>query len=567
MAMKRKALGEILVSKGHLQEDQLRRGLEEQGKSKERLGKVLVKLGFISQDGVTQALSEQLDIPRLELSERTGDPSLLTAVPRDYLERHFAAPLEVEDGVVVVAMADPLDVHTADDMRLLLGMPVRVVLSSEEDILDCLQRSYAQEESVEKVVSDMSEADLEIVAEQEEEVKNLQEMANEAPVIRLVNAVISQAVKERATDIHIESYEHEVLIRYRVDGILYELNRLPKRLQAPIISRVKIMASLNIAERRLPQDGRIKLKVFDREIDMRISTVPTMFGESVVMRILDRAMIMLTLKDIGFLPDVYEKYDALIQMPHGILLVTGPTGSGKTTTLYASLNKIRSSEVKIITIEDPVEYQLDGVNQIHVNPKIGLSFANGLRSILRQDPDIIMVGEIRDRETAEIAVQSALTGHLVFSTLHTNDAPGAITRLLDMGIENFLVASSVIGIMAQRLVRKICESCREEIDAPRQTLRKLGIHDEGPQRVYQGRGCEACANGYLGRTGIYEILVIDEAIRNLILHDPSIDVVRQQAIQGGMLTLLMDGWQKVRQGITTLEELLRMARSTVTIEV
>jgi len=567
MTGKHKLLGEILLNRAAITGEQLESALRDKDHGRERLGECLVRMGVLSWDLLTDCLAEQIGVPRADLSERLADPALLSRCPKDFLEKQVVVPLGIEEGELWIAISDPLDVHTVDDLQMLLQHPARICLASEEEIRDCLHRSYEQEDSLDRVVSDMSESDLELVVEVEEEVSNLQEMANEAPIIRLVNAIIAQAVKERATDIHIESYEREVLVRYRVDGLLYDVNRLPKRLQAPIISRVKIMSDLNIAERRLPQDGGIKLRASDREIDMRVSTVPTMFGESVVMRILDRCLIMLSLEEIGFPKRVYQQWLDLITMPHGIILVTGPTGSGKTTTLYGSLNKIKSEEQKIITVEDPIEYQLDGINQIQVNPKIGLTFSNALRSLLRQDPDIMMVGEIRDRETADIAVQSALTGHLVLSTLHTNDAPGAVTRLLDMNIENFLVASSVIGVMAQRLVRKICVQCKTSMDTPIETLATLGIATaDAPKSVFQGVGCDECNHGYFGRTGIYELLVMNEQLRNLILENPSADVIRRAAVDSGMLTLAMDGWLKVKNGVTSLEELLRIARSTIAME-
>jgi general secretion pathway protein E len=396
-----------------------------------------------------------------------------------------------------------------------------------------------------------------------EDAERLKDMASEAPVIRFVNQLIGRAVEARASDIHIEPFENELKVRYRIDGVLHDVETPARRLQAAIVSRIKIMAKLNIAERRLPQDGRIKLRLMGREIDLRVSTLPTLYGESVVLRILDRSSIVVHLGSLGFPEDTLGQFDRLITKPYGMVLVTGPTGSGKTTTLYGALDKINSPDKKIITIEDPVEYQLFGVNQIHVKPQIGLTFANGLRSIVRQDPDVIMVGEIRDAETAEIAIQAALTGHLVFSTLHTNDAAGAVSRLLEMGVEDYLLASSLLGVLAQRLVRKLCEKCRRPGEITPAVQRELGGNGAAAQ-VYEGTGCEDCAHtGYRGRSGIFELLPVSDVIRPLILKRSSADVIRDAAVQQGMRTLREDGWQKVRSGVTTVAEVVRVTQEEV----
>ena len=385
-------------------------------------------------------------------------------------------------------------------------------------------------------------------------------MALEAPIVKLVNMLITRAVEGRTSDIHIEPFENNVKVRYRIDGALTQVESLPRRIQPAVISRIKIMSRMNIAERRLPQDGRIKLRVSGRDIDLRVSTIPTIYGESIVLRILDRGTALTTLDDFGFPEDIIKKYEKLINTPYGMLLVTGPTGSGKTTTLYGSLNRINSDDKKIITVEDPIEYQIDGINQIQIKPQIGLTFANGLRHIVRQDPDVIMVGEIRDVETAEIAIHSALTGHMVFSTLHTNDAPGAVTRLLDMGIEGFLVSSSLIGVLAQRLVRVICPACKEPIKPTQEILDKAEYHPDNIT-TYHGTGCEECRHtGYLSRTGIYELMVIDGEIRRMILDKASSDMIRQHLVAKGMTPLRESGWEKVREGITTVEEILRVTQ-------
>jgi type II secretion system protein E len=411
------------------------------------------------------------------------------------------------------------------------------------------------------MIADTTDEDVEILDESSEELGDLERMAREATVIKFVNLILRQAVQEHASDVHVEPFEKDLRVRYRIDGVLHEISSPPKRLQAAVISRLKIMASLDIAERRLPQDGRIKTKIAGREVDIRISTIPTLYGESVVLRLLDRSAMNYSLATIGMLPDTMDQMDKVIAVPHGMILVTGPTGSGKSTTLYSVLQKAYSPEKKVITIEDPVEYQFDGINQIQVHPKIGLTFAAGLRHILRHDPDIIMVGEIRDSETAEIAVHSALTGHLVFSTLHTNDASGAVTRLLDMGIEPYLVTSSVEALIAQRLVRTICPNCKESYDAPMSELTKIGKSDGASHKLYRGRGCDQCKRtGYKGRTAIYEMLTMDDSIRALVLDRSPATAVAEAACQHGMRTLREDGWIKVLQGITTIDEVVRVTQ-------
>jgi general secretion pathway protein E len=490
------------------------------------------------------------------------EPVVIGNLSIKFMKQSRFVPLQMDEDTLRIAMADPLEFYTVDALKLASGLNIEVCQGREEDILEAIERLYgAGAQSIDTIIEEAGKDMSEMALEGEEDVDHLRDLASEAPIIRLVNRLISNAVELRASDIHFEPYENEFKARYRIDGVLHDAESPPKRLQPAIISRVKIMAKLNIAERRLPQDGRIELRVFDKEMDFRVSTIPTLFGESLVMRILDRSTLILDLEKLGFPQDILSHYLNLISQPYGMILVTGPTGSGKTSTLYTTLDKINSSEKKIITIEDPVEYQLTGVNQIQVKPKIGLTFANGLRSIVRQDPDIILVGEIRDAETAGIAVQSALTGHLIFSTLHTNDAAGAITRLLEMGVENFLLTSSLLGVLAQRLVRVICAHCKEPREPEEKLMRSIGASPDELRHItlFAGRGCEECRfTGYRGRTGIFEYLPVDDDIRAEITKKSSTDVIKKVALKKGMMTLRQDGWTKVKQGITTISEVLRV---------
>jgi len=471
-------------------------------------------------------------------------------------------PLEMSDGILRIAMADPEDFYTIDALRLASGLKMDVCQGKEGDILDAIEKLYgAGSQSLETIIEEAGKDIYDISSEGIEDADRLRDLASEAPIIRLVNRLIFNAVEQRASDIHFEPFEDEFKARYRIDGVLHDVESPPSRLQAAIISRVKIMAKLDIAERRLPQDGRIKLRIADKEIDFRISTIPTLFGESLVMRILDRDTLVLDLEKIGFPEDILAQYKELVSQPYGMILVTGPTGSGKTSTLYTTLAKINSPENKIITLEEPVEYQLNGVNQIQVNPKIGMTFAKGLRSIVRQDPDIILVGEIRDRETAEIAIQSALTGHLLFSTLHTNDAAGAITRLLDMGVESFLLSSTLLGVLAQRLVRVICPHCKEPTRPEEKLLNSMGIRSDEASGIefFAGKGCEECRyTGFKGRTAIFEYLPVDDEIRREITNKSSAERIKEVAMRKGLMTLRQDGWRKVRKGVTTISEVLKV---------
>jgi len=542
---------------------ELLQGQVEKGKS---LASFLIQKEVMEEEDLLKALAAKLRIPYIKNLEAEGlDPSLISKLPIAFSKKHKVVPVKMEDGVLTVATLDPLNYEPLDDLRLILGCrEVRVVLSREREVLQAINRFYEQsadtpEEMIQSLDTEVSDR----LLQELEETQDLLDVSDEAPVIKLVNLILFQAVKERASDIHIEPFQKELKVRYRIDGILYQRLNPPKRYQSAIISRLKIMAKLDIAEKRLPQDGRIPIKIADKDIDIRVSIVPTTFGERVVLRLLDKSSVHFGVEEIGLPQDMLQNLEDLISRPNGMLLVTGPTGSGKTTTLYASLSRINTPDKNIITIEDPVEYQLWGIGQIQVNPKIGLTFAHGLRSVLRHDPDVILVGEIRDAETAEIAIQSALTGHLVFSTLHTNDAASAVTRLVDMGIEPFLVASVIRAILAQRLIRVICPECKEGYIPEAEALREIGIVPSQLERkmVYQGKGCPACSEtGYRGRTGIYEMLIVSEAIRHLIMKKADSTSICRKAIEEGMKTLREDGARKVVAGVTTLEEVVRVTR-------
>jgi general secretion pathway protein E len=510
-------------------------------------------------------MSDQISFDHtvLTLEDLPKVPVVLAGISSRFIQENRVIPLEYKNNVLKVAMANTGDRDTIDALKVALSADV-ITCKAESDTIDGYLKTFYEQESqnINRIIEDMGEKGVEFLRDEEEEdVGHLKDLASEAPIIKLVNMLITRAIESRASDIHIEPFEDELKVRYRIDGILHDVESIPKKLQAAIISRIKIMAKLNIAEKRLPQDGRIKLKVGAHEVDLRVSTIPILYGESIVMRILRKEGIVIDLQQLGFDEVTLSTFNELIKKPNGIVLVTGPTGSGKTTTLYGALDKINLPGSKIITVEDPIEYHLKGVNQIQVKPQIGLNFANTLRHIVRQDPDIIMIGEIRDLETAEIAIQSALTGHLVFSTLHTNDAPSAITRLLDMGVEHFLLSSTVRGILAQRLVRVICPSCKERDDSPaaREELKFLGLPEDTP--LYRGRGCEVCSNtGFYGRTGLYELLVIDEEIRRMVLRDVDALQIREVAKKQGMLTLLDYGIKRIRDGLTTLSEVLRVTQ-------
>jgi general secretion pathway protein E len=541
-------LGEMLIERGKIEPDELERALELQRERGDKIGKIMVDMGLIAQRDMLAALSEQLGIPLVSVDQPPPSAPEIEGLSHRFLRQCRAFPLALADSTLTVAMADPLDFETVAAIRSFSGFEVRTALAPEQEILEAIEKHYAQgdrETIVGEGEDEQATADLE----------HLRDMASEAPVIRLVNAMIAQAIEKRASDIHIEPFEKEFRIRFRVDGVLFNQDTPPRELKAAIISRLKLMAKLNIAERRLPQDGRIKIKILGREVDLRVSTLPTLYGESVVMRLLDRsAGDFYDLRRLGFDDRMLARMEHFTSLPHGIFLVTGPTGSGKSTTLYSALKRINLPDKKIITIEDPVEYQMDGINQVHVNPQIGLTFAAGLRHIVRQDPDVIMVGEIRDRETADIAIRAALTGHLVFSTLHTNDAPSAITRLTDMGVENYLITSSLVAVLAQRLVRVICKECAQ----PGGTA----LAPDGEMvEIWRGAGCEACnGTGYASRVGIFEMMELNDDLRKLIMNNADAGQLTLSARRYGMRNLREDAWKKIRDHVTTLAEVMRVTQ-------
>ncbi|HJL43351.1 MAG TPA: type II secretion system ATPase GspE [Myxococcales bacterium LLY-WYZ-16_1] len=555
--------GEIAVAMNLVTSEILEHALGAQAEDPdERIGQVLLKGGHLTPLDVAKVLSVQLDMPFLEKIDIDKIPDeLVQTVPIGFAKQHAVLPLQEVGDSILVAIDDPLDADALDDVALLLGRRVSPVISLPETITDAINRVYDRatglaHEAVQRLQTDEeSEEDIDAIDLIDEA------SGDDAPIIRFVNALLRDAVKSRASDIHIEGFDRRVVVRNRIDGILYKKVEAPKHAQASIVARVKIMAGLNIAEKRLPQDGRIRRKIAGKDIDVRVSTVPTAHGERIVMRILDRSNTLLSIEDLGFSEKNYQEFSGLISRPHGILLVSGPTGSGKTTTLYAALSKINSPDINILTVEDPVEYQLPGVGQMQVNSKIDLTFANGLRSFLRQDPDVIMVGEIRDRETAEIAIQASLTGHLVLSTVHTNDSPGAVTRLVDMGVEPFLVSSTLSGVLAQRLVRNLCNQCKEPYEPTADQCSELGIKPQPGLTFYKEVGCANCLEtGYRGRSGIYELLTIDDEVRRLILKNVDAGTIKRYAVSSGMRTLLMDGARKALSGQTTPEEVLRVAK-------
>ncbi|MFH1238829.1 MAG: type IV-A pilus assembly ATPase PilB [bacterium] len=561
----KKRLGEMLVDAGLVTEAQIKEALKVQKETGNRLGKILVQKGIISEDNMISLLAEQLGIPRVNLSDYLIDPQIIALVPEDLARRYVLIPLFKVGDVLTVAMSDPSNVFVLDEVGYKVGCAVEPILATESEIKKVIDQYYGMGgSSIDDIAKELDEklGGMELTDDTKVETSKLESIAGETSVIKLVNMIIMEAIRDGASDIHIEPEQDVLRTRFRVDGVLHEASITPKHLQSAIVSRIKIMSELDIAERRLPQDGRFQVKVANRNIDMRVSTFPTVHGENVVMRILDTASVLFGMEQLGLSPNIFEAYQRLIRKPYGIILVTGPTGSGKTTTLYASLNTINSIDKNIITVEDPVEYRLKLIRQCQINPKAGLTFATGLRSILRQDPDIIMVGEIRDLETAEIAIQSALTGHLVFSTLHTNDAPSSVTRLIDMGVEPFLISSSVTGVIAQRLVRKICDECKKTYKPSEKLLKELGITEVKKELVfYKGEGCKKCLNnGYRGRIGIMELMTFNEKIREFIVEKASADVLKKAAQEAGMQTMREDGMYKALNGVTTIEEVLRVTQ-------
>ena len=560
-----KLIGEVLKETCGLSEEGLTVALKVQEEKGGRIGEILIQQKAITESDVLKALSIQFEMPFFpDIPTEDLNTDFTEKVPIQFLKKYKMVPVFTSNEASV-AVNDPLEFQPLDDLLQVLGWDgIQTILAPYSAIISAINFAYdMSRDSAEQVIQDMHEGDSDLILSEIEEIGDLLDDTSDAPIIKLVNLVFSQAVKSRASDIHIEPYQDKLKVRYRVDGILYDMLTPPKHIQSTLVSRIKVMAKLNIAEKRLPQDGRIEIRIADKNVDIRVSTLPTAFGERVVLRLLDKSSVLLKLSDLGLPEDRLGLVNKLIRIPHGIILVTGPTGSGKTTTLYAALTMINNPDINIITIEDPIEYQIEGIGQIQVNPKIGLNFASGLRSIVRQDPDVILVGEIRDLETAEIAIQSALTGHLVFSTLHTNDSASAVTRLIDMGIEPFLVSSSVVAILAQRLVRVICNNCKEPYTPDEESLENIGITYEmlADKKIYRGTGCPMCLNtGYKGRAGLFELMILDDTIKNLMLKTPDANAIKHKAIGQGMITLRQDGAQKVLDGATTIEEVFRVTQ-------
>jgi len=558
-----KRIGEILIERGKLDPANLDRALKlQEGESREKIGVILLRLGMVSGRDLADALADQLDLPLAAATDFPELPLLEERLSSKFLRDAQAVPLREDDEELALAIADPSDSFVMSAVQMASGKRVKAYIAAPNEIEAALERLYGGgKSSMGAIVEGIQSRDEE---QDWGDVEHLKDLASEAPVIRLVNLLLTKALESRASDIHIEPFENRLVVRYRIDGVLHEVESPPRRLSAAIISRVKIMASLDIAERRLPQDGRIKLRVQGKEIDLRVSSLPTMHGESVVMRILDKGGVPLDFASLGFEGKPLERFLATLDQVHGILLVTGPTGSGKTTTLYTALDRLNKPDVKIVTVEDPVEYQMPGINQVQVKPQIDLTFANALRSIVRQDPDIIMVGEIRDVETVRIAMQSALTGHMVLSTVHTNDAPSTVNRLLDMGAEDYLLTSTVRGVLAQRLVRTLCEKCREPHVALPEVVQQMGLRrfqETGDITLYKPVGCPACAGtGYWGRICIIEMMTMSDSISSLVMRHATAGELRAAAIAEGMETMFENGLRKSLAGITTIEEVLRVTR-------
>jgi len=555
-------LGEILVREGLITQEQLKKALLEQKGSGMRLGYTLVKLGFIEETEVTKMLARQYRMPAVDLSRFEVDPKVLKLLPPDIAVKHTVLPLKREGRTLTIAIVDPNNVTAIEDIKFITRCDVFPVIAGEYTLRNAIDRYYQQSDAqLQNLLKTVEAAEeLEVVEESQDEDVKAQDLADDAPVVKLINGLLTDAVRRGASDIHIEPFEHEMRVRYRVDGTLQEVMKPPVKMRAALTSRVKIMASLNIAERRVPQDGRIKLKMGARVIDFRVSTLPVLFGEKIVLRILDKGNLTLDLSKFGFEPKAEEDLLRAILNPYGMVLVTGPTGSGKTTTLYSALSRINTMEVNILTAEDPVEYNLMGINQVLVRNEVGMTFAAALKAFLRQDPNIIMVGEIRDMETGSIAIKAALTGHLVLSTLHTNDAPSTVTRMIDMGIEPFNVASAVNLIVAQRLVRRVCSSCKAEQKYSDEELHALGISLAQAKQLtfFKGQGCDTCGGtGYKGRQGLYEVMALSSSLRRMVLKGASTEELREQAVKEGMLTLRSDGMVKVKRGVTTLDEVVK----------
>lgn len=566
-----RSLGNILLENTSLTEAQLEEGLMVQKEKNIKLGEALVQLRFLKNEDILKAISIQLGIPYLSVLRTDEVPlDLMRKIPINFAKKNELLPFKKEGDELQVAIADPININALDDLRILMGLSIRPIIASSGQIVEAINDLYNRNTETERaVMDDLSEENLDTLAQELQEPQDLLDASDEAPIIKLVNSLLFRAVKSKASDIHVEPFEKDLVVRFRIDGLLYDIMHPPKKVQNSVISRIKIMANLNIAEKRMPQDGRIRIKIAGKDIDIRVSTLPTSFGESVVMRLLDKSKVVLSLDTMGIAGQNLVTVTELINKSHGIILVTGPTGSGKTTTLYGMLSQINSTDLKIITVEDPVEYQLSGINQIQVNSKIDLTFASALRSILRQDPDVVMVGEIRDKETAEIAIQASLTGHLVISTLHTNDSASSIARLIDMGVEPFLVASSVIGIIAQRLARTVCKECAVRYKPSIEEIQQIGLTPEqvGDKMFLKAKGCPACLDtGYAGRTGLHEILLADDEIRSMIMKNVQAGIIKRKAMEKGMLTLREEGASKILNGETTVDEILRVTQEDQTRE-
>ena len=563
-------IGEMLLKAGYISQEQLNEALEHQKKNGGKIGYNLVKLGFVREDDITNLLSEQYGVPSINLRHFDIDEGVIKLIPSEVAQKYLVIPVNRTGATLTIAMVDPTNVFAMDDIKFMTGYNVEPVVASEIAIKEAIDQYYGSSHAIElkKVMDEMAETEaenLEVLEDQEEmDIQRLEAASEDAPVVKLVNIIMTDSIKKNASDIHLEPYEKDFRVRFRIDGVLYEIMHPPMKLKDAITSRIKIMSKLDISEKRLPQDGRIKVKMKlggkNKEMDYRVSVLPTLFGEKIVLRLLDKENLMLDMTRLGFEAESLVKFERSILEPYGMVLVTGPTGSGKTNTLYSSINRINTPETNIITAEDPVEFNLHGINQVQMKEQIGLNFAAALRAFLRQDPNIILVGEIRDFETAEIAVKAALTGHLVLSTLHTNDAPSTINRLMNMGIEPFLISTSVNLICAQRLVRRVCKECKEPIHMPAQALIDVGFPkaEVGGFKLYKGRGCPTCNNtGYRGRVGLYEVMEISDEIRELILAGASSMELKKKAIDEGMISLRLSGLQKVRDGLTTVEEVVR----------
>ena len=552
-----KQLGDILLESGLVSVDQLTSAIDEQQRLGRSLGRVLVDLGMVTESQLVAALAQQIGLPFVDLTEYPVDGSAVASISATVAKRHAALPIGYEDGKLLVAMADPANVFAVDDIRSITGREVRPVVATKADLLGAIDRYHRSDGYLDELSTsiDLSEDD-------DNDLTKVKEIVDDAPIVKFVNLLITQAISDRASDIHIEPEERDLRVRFRIDGVLHEMMRSPKSIQAGVISRLKIMSDLDIAERRIPQDGRLSVQANGRKVDLRVATLPTVWGEKIVMRILDNSTAMLKLADLGFSDANYSRWEESFVKPYGMLLVTGPTGSGKSTTLYSTLNIVNKPEVNVITVEDPVEYRLPGINQVQANPKAGLTFARALRSILRSDPDIVLLGEIRDHETAQIAIEAALTGHLVLSTLHTNDAPSAVNRLIEMGIEPFLVGSALDCVLAQRLARRLCSKCKEAYEPTRDSLRASRWpwpEDEDLPKLYRAVGCSACSKtGYKGRLALHEVMAVTEDIERLAVERASADAINSVAKSQGMKSLREDGLAKVLQGVTSVEEILRV---------